>query len=105
MTDIPAKVTPEAAPGGKIQGLSVLKGLVLYGFVIAFAYLYIDFIVAIIGADGKPPDLDDTEVSVAAALAGVLGSAFALEIGTPTDARATNPKLNKALQESKGLKW
>jgi hypothetical protein len=81
-----------------IAGLSVLKGLVLYGAIFAFAGLYIYFMVRIFEAPaGRPPGLDATLVSAAAALAGVLGSAFALEIGTPTGSGATNTGLREQL--------
>jgi hypothetical protein len=82
-----------------IAGLSALKGIVLYGAVLTFAGLYTYFIVRIFQAPaGKPPHLDTTLVSTAAALAGVLGSAFALEIGVPTAKGATNANLGDALK-------
>jgi hypothetical protein len=85
-----------AVPG--IAGLSALKGIVLYGAVLTFAGLYIYFIARIFEAPaGKPPHFDTTLVSAAAALAGVLGSAFALEIGVPTARGATNANLGDAL--------
>jgi hypothetical protein len=79
----------------KIGGLSTLKGLILYAAVLTFAGLYIYFIDRIFAASGKPPELDATAIKAAAALAGVLGSAFALEVGTPTTDRATNPGLKE----------
>jgi hypothetical protein len=85
------------ASAPRIAGLPVLKGLVLYGAVLTFAGIYIDFIVRISLAGGRPPSFDPVLVSAAAALAGVLGSAFALEIGTPADPKATNPSLKQAL--------
>jgi hypothetical protein len=63
------KATTIGTTATDIGGSSILKGLVLYGAVI----------------------------SAAAALAGVLGSAFALDIGSPTDPGSTNPELAKAL--------
>jgi hypothetical protein len=82
----------------KIAGLSALKGLVLYGATLTFAGLYAYFMIKIFGApSGEPPEFNATEVGVAAALAGVLGSAFALEIGTPTEEHETNPALRKVL--------
>jgi hypothetical protein len=81
-----------------IGGVSVLKGLVLYAAVLAFASLYVDFIVRIFSASaGKPPTLDTSLVSAAAALAGVLGSAFALSVGSPSDPGSTNAGLHEAL--------
>jgi hypothetical protein len=88
-----------AATATRIAGLSALKGLVLYGAVTAFASVYVYFIVKIFDARaGKPPTLATALVSAAAALAGVLGSAFALEIGTPTDESSINLGLCDALQ-------
>lgn len=82
----------------RIAGLSVLKGLMLYGATGAFAGLYTYFMVEIFQASaGHPPAFGAAIVSAAAALAGVLGSAFALAIGVPTTANATNQDLFKAL--------
>lgn len=92
---------PFPARIAKIAGLSVLKGVMLYGATLTFAGLYIYFMVKIFGAepDGPAVQFDGALVSAAAALAGVLGSAFALEIGTTTDADATNPSLGQALKQ------
>ena len=85
-----------------IIGLPVLKGLILYGAILAFAGLYIYFIVRISGAKaGTPPALDAALVSAAAVLAGILGSAFALEIGVPPDGSSTNRRLNETLRNLK----
>jgi hypothetical protein len=77
-----------------IAGMSALRGLMLYGAVLAFAGLYIHFMVVISTArSGVKPAIDATLISAAAALSGVLGSAFALKIGV-----APNPSLvNSAL--------
>ena len=99
---------PQAGPTAKakrvvpsIAGVPALKGLILYGAVLTFAGLYAYFIARILAAaPGKPPDLDAAMVSAAAALAGVLGSAFALEVGTPRDESKTNPDLATALDEA-----
>jgi hypothetical protein len=89
---------PAVVSAGQIAGLSVLKGLILYAAVFAFAALYVYFIVKIFQANpGKTPAFDGSLVSAAAALAGVLGSAFALEVGTPTDVKGTNAGLSRAL--------
>jgi hypothetical protein len=91
-------LAPETAVP-RIAGLSALKGIVLYGAVLTFASVYTYFIVRIFQAPaGKPPYLDTTLVSAAAALAGVLGSAFALEIGVPTARSATNADLREELK-------
>jgi hypothetical protein len=96
---------PDDQPAPGIAGLSALKGLVLYGAVLTFAGLYIDFIMQITTArSGAPPRLDAALVSTAAALAGVLGSAFALEIGTPTADSSTNQNLNVAIERASGTK-
>ena len=92
---------PSPSPTEQIAGLSALKGLILYAAVIAFAALYVYFMVRIFQAgSGTPPALDGALVAAAAALAGVLGSAFALEVGSPTDSRDTNPTLKAALDEN-----
>jgi hypothetical protein len=70
----------------RIAGLPALKGLVLYAATLSFAGLYVFFIVKISAAQGPAPHLDSVLVTAAAALAGVLGSAFALEVGLPTSA-------------------
>jgi hypothetical protein len=78
--------------------VSLLKGLVLYGATLTFAGFYAYFMEQIAEAAAKqPPHLDTAMVSVSAALAGLLGSAFALVIGVPT--QVTNPKLANSLRE------
>lgn len=77
-----------------IAGMSAMRGLMLYGAVLAFAGLYIDFIVVISTAKaGVKPSIDATLISAAAALSGVLGSAFALKIGVRPTAGAVNREL------------
>ena len=103
MTDLTvssARASAAAAP--KIGGLSVLKGLMLYGAILAFGGLYAYFIVEIFSAKSAPPRFDATMVSTAAALAGVLGSAFALEVGTTSDQSTTNAALNHELERASG---
>jgi hypothetical protein len=81
---------------GRIAGLSVLKGLVLYGATLTFAGFYAYFMQQIAtAANNTQPHLNTAMVSAAALLAGVLGSAFALVIGVPV--RATNEGLAEAL--------
>jgi len=92
---IGARAESQRGQAAAVGGLSALKGLVLYGAVLTFAGLYIYFIVRI-SAASTYPRLDGTLVTTAAALAGVLGSAFALEIGTPTDPASTNRRLRQA---------
>jgi hypothetical protein len=83
---------------GRIAGLSVLKGLVVYGATLAFAGLYAYFMEEIASAaSNTPPHLSPAMVGAAAALAGILGSAFALVIGVPV--RTTNLALEKAQSE------
>ena len=79
-----------------IAGLSALKGLVLYGAVLTFAGLYVYFAVTISSATTAPV-FGTTLTSAAAALAGILGSAFALEIGVPNASRRTNQALGDAV--------
>ena len=84
------------APGvPRIGGLSTLKGLILYGAVLTFAGLYLYFMVEIsTSAPGRAPSFDGALTAAAAALAGVVGSAFALEIGTPS--ASTNEALSQS---------
>jgi hypothetical protein len=84
----------------QIGGMSALRGLIVYGAVLAFAGLFIDFMVVISSAktDTKP-SIDATLISAAAALAGVLGSAFALKVGVPPSPAAVNRKLAKRLND------
>ena len=112
MTETTAAGTapPADAPGGaaapadgstiaaKIAGLPTLKGLVLYGATLTFAGFYAYFIDRIVSAEsGAKPHLDPVMISAAAALAGVLGSAFALVIGTPP--AAINEDLARQLKK------
>lgn len=93
---------------GRIAGLSALKGLVVYGATLTFAGFYAYFIERIVVAQaGQPPKLNTVMVSVAAALAGVLGSAFALVIGVPTTVtnRALAAELDKAKNQRKTGIW
>jgi hypothetical protein len=83
---------------GRIAGLSVLKGLVLYGATLTFAGFYAYFMEQIASAaNNTQPNLNTAMVSAAALLAGILGSAFALVIGVPV--RATNEGLAEALDK------
>ena len=94
--------TPTPDGGGsavpKIAGLSALKGLVVYAAILCFAGLYGYFIVKISITPGQPPNLSPVLVSAAAALAGVLGSAFALAVNVTTPPNATNSRLNRSLK-------
>ncbi len=91
--------TPNGAgnPVPKIAGLSALKGLVVYAAILAFAGLYGYFIVKI-STSARQPDLSPVLVSAAAALAGVLGSAFALAVNVTTPSNATNARLDRKLK-------
>jgi hypothetical protein len=89
---------PGAGLAGRIAGLSVLKGLVLYGATLTFAGFYAYFMEQIASAaNNTQPNLNTAMVSAAALLAGILGSAFALVIGVPV--RATNEQLAEALRK------
>jgi hypothetical protein len=92
-----AGATPAEPPiAVRIAGLPILKGLVLYATTLTFAGFYAYFIDRIAtSTGGTKPHLDPVMVSVAAALAGVLGSAFALVIGTAPP--STNADLGKTL--------
>jgi hypothetical protein len=93
----------ETVSASSIFGTAVLKGLILYGAVLAFAGLYVFFIVEIVSVSGHAAPIGETPIVVAAALAGVLGSAFALAVGVPTKESETNGKLQEHL-ETTGLK-
>jgi hypothetical protein len=83
---------------GRIAGLSFLKGLLLYGVTLTFAGIYAYVITRIANAgDGSKPGFSDALIGAGAALAGVLGSAFALVIGVPTPKEGVNVKLASAL--------
>jgi hypothetical protein len=74
--------------------MSAMRGLMLYGAVLAFAGLYVYFIVVISTArHGVKPLIDATLISAAAALSGVLGSAFALKIGVTPNPSLVNTEL------------
>src|SRR6185312_4372970 len=92
--------TPNGAgtPVPKIAGLSALKGLVVYAAILSFAGLYGYFIVKI-STSADQPNLSPVLVSAAAALAGVLGSAFALAVNVTTPSNATNARLNRKLPD------
>jgi hypothetical protein len=93
----PEGATGDSAIAARIGGLPILKGLVLYAATLTFAGFYAYFIDRIATASsGAKPHLDPVMISVAAALAGVLGSAFALVIGTPP--ASTNEDLAKQLK-------
>ena len=100
-----SQVADSAGVATRIAGLSVLKGLVLYGATLTFAGFYAYFMYEISSApSGKPPTFSTTMVGAAAALAGILGSAFALVVGTPTG--ATNQVLERKLdnaEKARGL--
>jgi hypothetical protein len=76
---------PEPPPGDTIVGgMRTLRELLVFGFVIAFVAVYSDFIWDIWRArvdDSTPPRFNDGLVTLAGALAGVLGSAFAIALG------------------------
>jgi hypothetical protein len=85
----------------QVGGMSTLRGLIVYGAVLAFAGLFIDFMVLISAAKaGVKPSIDPTLISAAAALSGVLGSAFALKIGVSPSPAAVNRKLAKHLGDA-----
>ncbi len=102
MTDQAATVSgaTENRVAAQIGGLSVLKGTIIYAATLTFAGFYIYFIVEIFVASGTPPSFDPAMVSASAALAGVLGSAFALVIGLPTDKSSVNTAIQEAIDNA-----
>jgi len=127
MQDVPGGAAVPAPSGGdergvggqqltsRIGGLSVMKGLILYGASLTFAGFYAYFMEEIASAPtGTPPSFSATMVGAAAALAGVLGSAFALVIGVPTSDSGVNADLrldqqkaqkNELKRSEKGVFW
>ena len=86
--------TPAANVNDGIAGMSALRGLMLYGAMLAFAGLYVDFMIVISRSRaGVTPHIDATLISAAAALSGVLGSAFALKIGAKPNPSSVNHAL------------
>jgi hypothetical protein len=75
----------------------------VYAATLSFVGLYGYFIVKISNAS-VAPQLDGVLISAAAALAGILGSAFALEIGVATPPGGTNSRLNTAFEAVKPKK-
>lgn len=91
-----------AGEDDQIGGMSALRGLIVYGAVLAFAGLFIDFMIVISTAHaGVKPSIDATLITAAAALSGVLGSAFALKIGVKPSPNAVNHKLCQHLKEGR----
>lgn len=94
---------PQPAPtasNDQIGGISTLRGLIVYGAVFAFAGLFIDFMVRISAAhNGVKPSINATLISAAAALSGVLGSAFALKIGVVPNPASVNQSLAAHLSD------
>ena len=115
----PPRIEPQNGPGARvavprvsvaaggiatrIAGLSVLKGLVLYGATLTFAGFYAYFMTRIAEATtNKAPHFNPAMISASAALAGVLGSAFALVVGVPTD--TVNEDLRAAMTDEEKKK-
>lgn len=77
-----------------IAGMSAMRGLLLYAAVLLFAGLYVYFMVIISAAKpGAKPTIDASLISAAAALSGVLGSAFALKLGVAPNPSQVNSRL------------
>jgi hypothetical protein len=91
-----------------VGGQAVLGGLMLYGATMAFVAMYASFIIRIsTAAPGRPPALDAALVSAAAALSGVLGSAFALYSSRqrfPRDPSSVNVDLAAQIWHASTLK-
>lgn len=98
----------DPAPGSgtsvasRIAGLSALKGLLLYGAIAGFVVLFADIVAQIWSANGTKPTIDPIEMGAAAALAGVLGAAFAVYIGVPSSPDTTNEALRADLKSNPG---
>lgn len=99
----------------RIAGLPILKGLLLYGATATFVAIHLYFVIEIWDAkSGAPPHFNGELLKAGAALAGVLGSAFALYVGLPTrpqdvnqrlaqDERTNNKRDKKALRSSASI--
>jgi FHA domain len=99
----PAAEPPEEREGVSetIAGASALRGVLLYGATLLFAGLFAYFIYEIVGAPADhPPKFEGPLVPVAAALAGVLGSGFALAIGVPVAKVEVNEGLAQHLAKA-----
>jgi hypothetical protein len=91
---------PADAANDQIGGMSTMRGLIVYGAVLVFAGLFIDFMVLISRAHaGVKPSINGTLISAAAALSGVLGSAFALKIGIAPSPANVNQSLSNHLND------
>jgi hypothetical protein len=98
----PAPTPPDAASNDGIAGMSALRGLLVYGAVLTFAGLFTDFMVRISTAkSGVTPGIDSSMIAAAAALAGVLGSAFALKVGVSPNPSQINTELANHVQAAK----
>jgi hypothetical protein len=100
---------PEPPPADTIVGgMRTLRELLIVGFVVAFVLLYGDFIVDIWRArmdERPPPAFNDGVVTLAGALAGVLGTAFAVALGVakPAVMRDATGRLAGARNRFAGL--
>lgn len=96
------QIPPSAASNDGIAGMSALRGLLVYGAVLTFAGLFAYFMVVISTAkSGVTPGIDSALIGAAAALAGVLGSAFALKIGVAPDSSHVNAELGAHVKAAK----
>jgi hypothetical protein len=104
--DVVLLVAPAPAPAPSpqqeiaetIAGVSVLRGVLTYATVALFAVIYGYFIIEIFEGTLDQRSLEyGTLVEVAAILAGLLGSAFALQWGLPPRAIRINPGLSRQL--------
>jgi hypothetical protein len=94
LAGVSAQTGQPATLNDGIGGMSALRGLMLYGAILTFAGLYAYFMVVIsTSRHGVKPAIDATLISAAAALSGVLGSAFALKIGVKPTAALVNHEL------------
>jgi hypothetical protein len=98
--EVPANGPTDEGVAAQIGGLCVLKGTIIYAATLTFAGFYVYFMVRIFQETGKPPTFDPAMVSAGAALAGVLGSAFALVVGLPTDKSSVNPGIQDAIDNA-----
>jgi hypothetical protein len=87
-----------------VGGVRLLKALIVFALVVAFAGLYSFFMVRIWQQPhGQTPKFDNGLVSVAGVLAGILGGGFALALGVAKPAGEPPPsKLGQAAAKLPG---
>jgi hypothetical protein len=79
-----------------VIGTRVLRALLVFAGIAAFAYLYGSFMADTWHAHKTAPKLDATDVKIATALAGALGAVFAVAMGIKKQDHQRNQALSDA---------